>query len=111
VEEEEELKMEVKYKPIEVKEEQVKEGSTEDIKIVEIIENSRTRAERLKEKLAKVNGKVYKWMAGIGQKEIGQTIGDWDKLSLLKMVEMADHEIREGCHFKCPKKNFFLPEK
>jgi hypothetical protein len=80
---------------IQEKMEQVEEGSMEDIKIVEIIENSRTRAERLKEKLAKANGKVYKWMAGIEPTEIGQTIGEWDKLSLLKMVEMADQEIRE----------------
>jgi hypothetical protein len=33
-------------------------------------------------------------MAGIEPDEIGRAIGDWDKLSLLKMVEMADQEIR-----------------
>jgi hypothetical protein len=49
----------------------------------------------LKKKLAKANEKVYKWMAGIKPNEIGPTIGGWDKLSLLKMVEMADQEIRE----------------
>jgi hypothetical protein len=51
--------------------------------------------ETLKEKLAKATGKVYKWMAGIEPNEIGPTIEEWDKLSLLKMVEMADQEIRE----------------
>jgi hypothetical protein len=56
-------------------------------------ENS--REEPLEEKLEKANGKVYKWMAGIEPNEIGQTIGEWDKLSLLKMVEMADQECRE----------------
>jgi hypothetical protein len=34
-------------------------------------------------------------MAGIGPNEIEGTIGEWDKLSLAKMVEMADQEIRE----------------
>jgi hypothetical protein len=68
-----------------------------DIKIIE--ENA--RKEILKEKLAKANEKVYKWMTGIESNEIGQTIGDWDKLSLLKMVEMANQEIREN-----PEKSF-----
>jgi hypothetical protein len=54
-----------------------------------------SREKELKEKLAKANEKVYKWMAGIEPNEIEGTIGDWDKLSLLKMVEMADQEIRE----------------
>jgi hypothetical protein len=34
-------------------------------------------------------------MAGIEPNQIEGTIGEWDKLSLLKMVEMADQEIRE----------------
>jgi hypothetical protein len=54
-----------------------------------------SREKELKEKLAKANEKVYKWMAGIVPNEIEGTIGEWDKLSLLKMVEMADQEIRE----------------
>jgi hypothetical protein len=66
------------------------EGS---IKIESTEENSRHKT--LKRKLAKANEKVYKWMAGIEPNEIEGTIGDWDKLSLLKMVEMADQEIRE----------------
>jgi phosphoribosylamine-glycine ligase len=60
---------------------------------IEIIEE-KAREEALAEKLAKANEKVYKWMAGIEPNEIEGTIGDWDKLSLLKMVEMADQEIR-----------------
>jgi hypothetical protein len=59
----------------------------------EIIENP--RKETREEKLAKANRKIYKWMAGIQPNEIGGTIGDWDKVSLLKMVKMADQEIRE----------------
>jgi hypothetical protein len=54
-----------------------------------------SREKELKEKLAKANEKVYKWMAGIEPNEIEGTIKDWDKLSLLKLVEMADQEIRE----------------
>jgi hypothetical protein len=34
-------------------------------------------------------------MAGIAPNEIGPTIKEWDKWSVLKMVEMADQEIRE----------------
>jgi hypothetical protein len=84
-----------------IKDEQQEEEDEEErrerlmeVKIVEIIEGN-SREEKLKKKLAKANEKVYTWMAGIGPNEIGQTIGDWDKLSLLKMVEMADQEIRE----------------
>jgi hypothetical protein len=65
-----------------------------EVKIIEIIEGN-SREETLKRKLAKANEKVYKWMAGIEPTEIERTIGDWDKLSVLKMVEMADQEIRE----------------
>jgi hypothetical protein len=51
--------------------------------------------ETLEVKLENANEKVYKWMAGIGPNEIEATISEWDKLSLLKMVEMADQEIRQ----------------
>jgi hypothetical protein len=34
-------------------------------------------------------------MAGIEPSEIGRTISKLDKMSLLKMVEMADQETRE----------------
>jgi hypothetical protein len=57
--------------------------------------NPPAEEEKLETKLAKATAKVYNWMAGIEPNEIGQTIGDWDKLSVLKMVEMADQEIRE----------------
>jgi hypothetical protein len=95
-EEEEEEPMdkgEAEVQPIkkEVKEE---EDELMEVKIIEIIEG-KSREETLKKKLAKANKKVYKWMAGIEPNEIERTIGDWDKLSLLKMVEMADQEIRE----------------
>jgi hypothetical protein len=95
-EEEEEEPMdkgEAEVQPIkkEVKEE---EDELMEVKIIEIIEG-KSREETLKKKLARANEKVYKWMAGIEPNEIERTIGDWDKLSLLKMVEMADQEIRE----------------
>jgi hypothetical protein len=60
---------------------------------IEIIENPAEQT--LEQKLAKATRKVHKWMAGIGPNDIEGTIGEWDKLSLLKMVEMADMEIRE----------------
>src|SRR4051794_12862299 len=97
------------YEPIEeeeekdiklVKDEEREEDEEErleramEVKIIAIIEG-KGREETLKKKLAKANAKVYKWMAGIEPQEIGRTISDWDKLSLLKMVEMADQEIRE----------------
>jgi hypothetical protein len=65
------------------------------IEHIEELPCSNSREETLKLKLAKANEKVYKWMAGIGPNEIEGTIGDWDKISLLKMVEMANQEIRE----------------
>jgi hypothetical protein len=76
---------------------QIKQEEDEGLIKVEIIENpfDNSREEILKKKLSKANEKVYKWMAGIEPNEIGQTIGEWDKLSLLKMVKMADQEIRE----------------
>jgi hypothetical protein len=88
------LVMRKQHKRNEVKREDEEESV--EIKIIEIIENPlRSREEILKKKLAKANDKVYKWMTGIGPNEIEETIGDWDKLSLLKMVEMADQEIRQ----------------
>jgi hypothetical protein len=75
-------------------EKDVKYEISMEIKIIKIIEGN-SREEILERKLAKANGKVYKWMAGIEPTEIGATIGEWDKLSLLKMVEMGDQEIRE----------------
>jgi hypothetical protein len=96
-EEEDEEKKDIKLIKDEEQEEEDEEERQErlmEIKIIEIIEGN-SREETLKKKLAKANEKVYKWMAGIEPTEIGQTIGDWDKLSLLKMVEMADQEIRE----------------
>jgi hypothetical protein len=68
---------------------------------VEIIEANplpNSPAETVEEKLAKLaqaTAKVYNWMAGIERNQIEETIGDWDKLSLLKIVEMADSEIQE----------------
>jgi hypothetical protein len=73
---------------------QGEEGEGDESTEIEIIEE-KPREETLKIKLENANEKVYKWMAGIGPNDIGETIGDWDKLSLLKMVEMADQEIRE----------------
>jgi hypothetical protein len=48
-----------------------------------------------KEKLANANANIYKWMAGIEPTLIGPTLGDWDNASLLRMVQMADQEIRQ----------------
>jgi hypothetical protein len=73
-------------KPIKIKEE---------IEGIEDNPFAMSREETLKIKLENANEKVYKWMAGIEPNKIGKTIGDWDKVSLLKMVEMADQEIRE----------------
>jgi hypothetical protein len=81
-----------------VLDEEVKQKE-EEVKI-EIIEEENPLAnpkeEALEERLAKANNKVYNWMAGIEQNAIGPTIEDWDKLTLLKFVEMADQEIREN---------------
>jgi hypothetical protein len=90
--EEEEGQADVQVIKKKVKEEE--EDELMEIKIIEIIEGN-SREETLKRKLAKANKKVYKWMAGIEPNQIEGTIGEWDKLSLLKMVEMADQEIRE----------------
>jgi hypothetical protein len=99
-EEEEEDNGEQKDIKLIVKDEQQEEDDEESlersvqVKIIAIIEGN-AREETLRKKLENANIKVYKWMAGIEPTEIGRTIGDWDKLSLLKMVEMADQEIRE----------------
>jgi hypothetical protein len=98
IEEEEDDDIIVIEDEVEQREEDKEEGG-QSIEI-ETIENENPlanakREERLEVKLEEANGKVYKWMAGIGPNEIEGTIGDWDKLSLLKMVEMADQEIRE----------------
>jgi hypothetical protein len=61
---------------------------------IEIIENPQEPT--LEEQLAKANKKVYKWMASIEPQEIGRTLWEWDNVSLLKMIEMADQEIREN---------------
>jgi hypothetical protein len=85
-EEEEPIADEKEEKPIKIKEE---------LEGIEDNPFAMSREETLKIKLENANEKVYKWMARIAPNEIGQTIGEWDKLSLLKMVEMADQEIRE----------------
>jgi hypothetical protein len=60
------------------------------------LENEATPGvETLEEKLQKAQEKVYKWMAGIEPQQIGPTLGEWDTVSVLKMVEMADQEVRQ----------------
>jgi hypothetical protein len=89
-----------------IKEEKKKEEGEEESMEVEGIEANpfaNSREETLKLKLENATEKVYKWMAGIEPNEIGGTIGEWDNLSLLKMVEMADQEIRED-----PQKFIFI---
>jgi hypothetical protein len=49
----------------------------------------------LEERLAIAVAKVYKWMAGIEPNQIGPTLGAWDNSYILKMIEVADQEIRE----------------
>jgi hypothetical protein len=79
--------------------EQHEERREDSIEIAIIEENPlanpREETLELEERLAKACKKVYDWMAGIGPNEIEQTIEGWDKSSLLKIVEMADLEIRE----------------
>jgi hypothetical protein len=95
IEDEEEQEKE-EVVPIDDDEDQpIKQEVKEEIMEIEIIEEN-PREETLQEKWEKDNKKAYKWMAGIGPTEIEGAIGDWDKLSLLKMVEMADQEIREN---------------
>jgi hypothetical protein len=53
------------------------------------------KEEILEEKLQNANAKVYKWMADIEPNQIGPTLEEWDTDSLLKMVEMAEQEIRQ----------------
>jgi hypothetical protein len=53
------------------------------------------REDTLEEQLHKAIAKVYKWMAGIEPNQIGPTLEGWDNSSLLKMVEMADQEIKQ----------------
>jgi hypothetical protein len=75
--------------------EEDEEGKLErlmEFKITEIIKGN-SREETVRKKLKKAN--ENKWMEGIELNEIEGAIGDWDKLSILKMVEMADQEIRE----------------
>jgi hypothetical protein len=50
------------------------------------------RVETLEEMVAQA---YYKWMAGIEPHQIGPKIDEMDKSSVLKMVQIADKEIRE----------------
>jgi hypothetical protein len=78
-----------------IKDEEKDEKDAKGTIKVEIIENPFDNSEQTtEEKLEKANEKVYKWMAGIEPNKIEQTIGDWDKSSLLKLVEMANQEIQ-----------------
>jgi hypothetical protein len=101
IKQEEERKDDDEEPPMEEEEQEEEDGSIkQEVKeeIIEGIEENpfiNSREETLKIKLENANEKVYKWMAGIETNEIGRTIHEWDKLSLLKMVEMADQEIRE----------------
>jgi hypothetical protein len=85
---------EEEFRPLKKEAKEQGEEELMEVKIIEIIQGN-SREEKLKKKLAKANEKVYKWMAGIESNKIEGTIGKWDKLSLLKMVEMADQEIRQ----------------
>jgi hypothetical protein len=42
------------------------------------------------------NERVHKWMAQIDQNKIGETVTGMDKWDLLRLVEMADQEIRQN---------------
>jgi hypothetical protein len=104
---EDEEKKDIKLIVKDEQQQQEDEERLERLREAKMIEGNSCK-EALTEKLAKANEKVYKWMAGIGPNEIGQTIGDWDILSLLKMVEMADQEIREHPQKFVKNKNKYL---
>jgi hypothetical protein len=54
------------------------------------------RVETAKEKLQKSQAKAYyEWMAGFEANQIESTVKELDTDSVLKMVEMADQEIRQ----------------
>jgi uncharacterized FlaG/YvyC family protein len=82
-----------------IEDEHQQEGKQEDsiAKITEapLANETDPREETLEEKLQKATAKVYKWMEGIEPNQIDATLGDWNNTSLLKVVKMADQEIRE----------------
>jgi hypothetical protein len=83
-----------KQQGMEVDEEKNVEKENE-VEEVPLENEASPRGDTLEEQLHKAIAKVYKWMAGIEQNQIGTTLEGWDNSSLLKMVEMANHEIRE----------------
>jgi hypothetical protein len=52
--------------------------------------------QKANEKVDEGSENVYKWMAGFRQEEIGQKLTELDNGTVLKMVEMADQQIRRN---------------
>jgi hypothetical protein len=86
--EDDEIKVEPKQ---EVKQEVTKEKTTG----IPPANEATPREETLEEKLQKANVIAYKFMAGILPNQIGPTLEEWDTDTLLKMVQMAEQEIRQ----------------
>jgi hypothetical protein len=87
---------------VEPKQEVQREGSMEIIETPQGNEAT-PRVETLEEMLQKANAKAqkanakvyHKWMAGIERNQIGPKLEEMDTLSVLKMVQVADQEIKQ----------------
>jgi hypothetical protein len=52
--------------------------------------------QKANENVDKGNENVYKWMAGVRHEDIDTKLTELDNATVLKMVEMADQQIRRN---------------